>query len=157
MIPQITPPKLSDLTKGYVYRLWYGEKYLIVKCKTLYWSLKSINTDIERYFKNTKSGRSDNNDNSIFYGHIFANPELEFRMDIILMSDNPYQLLKQEVISLEWSNDPDCCNKTRLPYIPDDISKMKTGSWINRGHYLNFKKWYAKHTSLRQATATNGS
>jgi hypothetical protein len=157
MAPKIPVTDDLDQTRGYVYKLWYGEMYLIVKCKTLARSIQNLNSDIDRFLKDTKAGRTPENRYFRFYIHIWTHPELDFRIEPILISDNPYQLLKQEVLSLEECEiDPNRCNKDSIPYIPPTTNQMNKSSWINRGYYLNFRKWYAKHTTQRQAIATNG-
>jgi hypothetical protein len=154
MIPQVGLSVEFDPFGSYVYKLWYGEKYLIVKCKTLRRSLNNINNDLDYYFKGTKRGRTEDNDNYWFYKFVFENPSLDFTIEPILKNRTPYELLKCEFLELEkGKEDPRCLNKPdAIPYIPASTQRPNhTQSWINRGYYLNFMAWRKRYLSQKTA------
>lgn len=132
---------------GYVYKLYYMDKYIVVKCKTLRRSLEMINWDLSRYFRDTEKGATRNNDYYPFYDFIFENEGGELSLEPLFVSNNPYQLLIHETLAMdEARSDENCLNKRPMvPYIPPKTNQMLCSSWINRGYYLNFRKWYAKH------------
>lgn len=143
---KITVPYNLKEIKGCVFKLFYGDKYIVVMGKTLVRQVEMINNDIDRYFKNTQMGRSEGNIYFRFYYYIHSNPDLSFRFELVLQSENAYHLLKTCQIELDkGSKDDNCCNMIFEPYINKDIQRpiknRKFIWWINRGSFLNFKRW----------------
>lgn len=154
-IPAIViPPELVD-TQGCVFKLSYGSKYIISMGRSLAWPIKSIQDDIDRYVDNMNSAKSKERLYWKFCRIVKLGKTREFKIEVILESENPYQLLKCCQISLDnVKGDTNCLNTFFTPYISKRIQtapkflkerKYKDGtqnnSWINRGHYLNFKRW----------------
>lgn len=125
---------------GCVYKLFWGEKYIIVKCKTFLRSKTIFEQSLEAYLRR---GKRDNHYTSLFK-YIKSIPYLNFTTEILFESENPYRLLVEEQIQLDSAkNDENCLNESFDAYVPVLIQgKRKT--WINRGHYLNFRIWLKK-------------
>lgn len=133
-VPTIEPhPGLE----GCVYKLFWGEVYVIIKCKTFARSKTIIEQSLDRFLN--KKGKD------ILYHRFFTyikmHPFYSFRVKILLKSDNPYQLLIKEQEKLdEAREDLNCFNISFDAYVPHGI-QGKRKAWINRGHYLNFMIW----------------
>lgn len=145
-IPKIIIPDNLAEIKGNVFKLYYGEKYIVIMGKTLLRQVETIRNDLNRYFKETKLGRTPNNLYFKFYDFIYNTPGLNFNFELILQSEKPYQLLKCCQSELDKGNkDDNCMNMVFEPYINKELQKpLKSRKfiwWINRGEYLNFRKW----------------
>ena len=132
-----------------LYKLYYREHYIIVMARSVYRSVWSINDDLKRYaIGNTKAK---DGLYGVFCKHVLSNPGGKFRFERITVCDSPYQLLKACQIELDISSkDKLCLNTNTEPYISKRIqtaykyltpTAQKNTYWINRGHYLNYKKW----------------
>lgn len=154
MIPQVAVTIKFSPFSGYVYKLWYQDRYIVLKCKTFRRSAENINIDINRFFKAYGNPKDRDNDNDKFYQFVFNHCDgSEFTVEPVLISDNPYQLLKCEYQEmLKGKADPKCLNKRFYPYIPAHTQGRPGKSWINRGHYLNFRMW-EKRQSTQQKPA----
>lgn len=131
--------------EGCVYKLWYADKYIVVKCKTLVRSVQNINTNIEYYFKHLNHDKHQKDNYLQFYQHIQQHPGKQFKIDILLQSNNPYQLLIAEQTALDAGmEDENCLNILFDAYIPQSTQRNGEKSWINRGYYLNFCIWRKK-------------
>lgn len=129
--------------QGCVYKLWYADRYVVVKAKTLVRSVQTIEVDLGYFFTEREKEKNLYYD---FYIHIEANPGHEFKIELILQSNNPFELLKAEFLALEHGyGDEKCMNKEFEPYIPKNTQRKGKKSWINRGYYLNFMNWKKKH------------
>jgi len=140
---------IHDNIEGCVYKLWYSGKYVIIKCKTLVRSRENIETGLKYFLKNTPKGRNINDLYYKFYCHIIENIGNIFWIDILVSSNDPLKLLKSEFLELRKAKeDCNCLNRDFEPYVPHDTQRPK-GSWINRGHYLNYMKWRQKFTDKK--------
>lgn len=136
-----------------VFKLIYGDRYVIVKCKTLVRAVENINVGLKYFFKGTPKGRNPNDLYYKFYNFVADNPFLSFSIDPILISENPYELLKAEHISLqEGSANANCLNQVFDVYIPQFTQVNGKKSWINRGYYLNFMEWRKARLSNQSKT-----
>jgi hypothetical protein len=105
-------------------------------------SIQNLNTGLLYFFKNTKKGRNPNDMYFNFYSHVAENPFNSFKIELVLASDNPYELLKAEYLALIDGKDKNqCLNANKEPYIPEHTQVNGKKSWINRGYYLNFMDW----------------
>lgn len=148
------PDGIKD-AKACVFKLYYGEKYIISMGRSLAWPIKTIQADIDRYSDNLESAKSHERLYWKFCRLVKLGKEREFKIEVLLESESPYQLLKRCQLELDNSiEDINCLNTFFEPYISKRIQtstkflkerKYKDGtlniSWINRGHYLNFRKW----------------
>lgn len=142
-----------------VYRLWYGDMYVIVKGKNLAGSVFLIQKGMAYFFagggrvgKDTpagkpgeghKEGQGKNTFYFQFYSHVKTSPTLEWKVEVIFESDNGYQLLKREQQEIDASiRDKRCLNSNIVAYIPKFRAKSALyGDWIKPTHVLCFKKF----------------
>lgn len=137
-----------------VYKLWYGDVYLIVKGKTLSGSIYLIEKGYAAFI--AAGGGSGNQEGGVgqhewdgvnsyyfkFYRYMHKNPGLTSKVEVLLESNNPYELLKLEQIELQKSiRDKKCLNSNLNAYIPKYRAKTKSYGWINKGYVLSFKKF----------------
>lgn len=121
---------------GCVYRLYCGKKYIIVKGKTLAGSIFLIE---KGYAYAIAFGHQQIEKGKelpyyyAFYKYIKDHPDYLFKIEIILESENPYQLLKREQIELDQMfTDKNCLNANMIAYTP---------KWISKAYVMNFKKF----------------
>lgn len=133
--------------KGHVvYKLWYENKYVVVAGKTIERSVANLNTGLFYFFKDTPKGRNPNDIFYTFYCHVDDFPFKEFTIEIVNITENPYQHLKSLFMELRKAKeDTRCLNLYFEPYIPVRTNKGKQKSWINRGYYLNYMQWKKKY------------
>jgi hypothetical protein len=132
-----------------VYRLWYSDKYVIVKGKNLAGSIFLIQKGLAYFLaggvagEGHKEGQGKNTFYFQFYTFIKENPQLEWKVEVIFESDNGYQLLKREQQELEAAiADKRCLSGNVEAYIPKFRAKTGMyGDWIKPAHVLNFKKY----------------
>lgn len=159
---KLTPDDLE--VQSCVYKLFCGDRYVIVKGKTLAGSIYLIergyagfiagggrpNTEKDTLNKKwEKVGGSGQNEwdgtNSYYmklYKFIKENPLLPIRHEVLIESDNAYVLLKTEQMALDAAvRDKKCLNNNLTSYIPIYRAKTKSYGWMNRGSVLAFKKF----------------
>lgn len=142
-----------------VYRLWYGDKYVIVKGKNLAGSVYLIQKGLAYFLagggkasessaagvkgEGHKEGQGKNTFYFQFYTFVKDHPGLEWKVEVVLESDNGYQLLKREQIELAGAiNDKRCLSGNVEAYIPKFRPKTALyGDWIKPAHVLCFKKY----------------
>ena len=144
-----------------VYKLWHGPKYLIIKGKNLASSIflfekgyayfvgggggVKLNHTGEKSAEFGKGQQEWDGVNSYyyqFYKWIYDNPELKSRVEVLIESNNAYELLKREQIELQNAiRDKNCLNRNVTAYIPKYRAKTKSYGWINKGSVLAFKKY----------------
>ena len=131
---------------GCIYKLWYLNKYIIVKCKTLFRSKENIESGLKYFFKNTPKGRKETDYFHLFFVFVLDNPFNDFSIEIIFESENPLELLKREFLEKQKAkSDENCLNNSFDVYVPKNTQVNGKKSWINRGYYLNFMQWRLKY------------
>lgn len=139
------------VVEGCVFKLWYAEKYVVIKCHKIARAIENINNGLVHFFKNTPKGRNPNDLYFLFYHHVSDNPFKNFKIEFILKSDNPYELLKSEQIALDAGKlDKNCLNRVFDAYVPQNTQVNGKKSWINRGYYLNFMEWKRNRPTISQ-------
>jgi hypothetical protein len=131
-----------------VYKLYYGTRYIIWKGETLIESLSLLQ---KGYAYHVAYGQSEADDKQNkffiqFYKYIQSHPDLDFRLEILLASQNAYELLKREQMELIacWT-DKKCLNNNQESYLPKFREKTQTyGSWITKRNVADFKKFLKK-------------
>lgn len=155
--PKIIIPIYVVDIKACVYKLYYGEYYIIIMSNSIYRSIWSINDDLARYYSYNGQERSKDGLYGKFCKHVLANPKQKFRFEMLFVSDSPYEILKACKLALDSAKeDTYCLNTSYEPFVskriqtnPKYLTKAATEHkyWISRGHYLNYKKWEASHSS----------
>jgi hypothetical protein len=133
---QHTIPFLSGIN-GCVFKLFWGNGYVVIKGKTFLRQRTIIQSSLDLFLRKGTKDRH----YSKFFEYIKAHTGSSFEVEILYLDENPYQLLINEQTWLEkCKNDINCMNTIFDAYIPKGIQGSRK-SWINRGHYLNFKMW----------------
>lgn len=150
MNPKIIIPIHLENVKDCIFKLYYGNYYVIGMGSNLEYQIKTIQGDIERYISGARSSRDISRLYSIFCNIIRELPDREFKIEILMKDGKPYQLLKRCQTELDEAlSDRNCLNTLFIPFLSSRIQtppiylkfKAKTPHWINRGIYLNFRKW----------------
>lgn len=138
------------LTGSCVLKITYdGKKYIIVKCKEAYGSIKRIENALNGFVRGGV-----NNPEGLyfhFYNYIKKNPHKDFKVDVLLESDNCYELLKREQAELNAgiSNKAFMNNQT-IAYIPAYNDINRAYGWIPGHAVLNFNNWFKKNKPKRK-------
>lgn len=146
-------PEIDQEVASCVYKIYYGDKYLIIKGKTLSGSVYLLQKGYAQFIAggggsgNNAAGSGHTEWDGIntyykqFYQHVHKN-NLSFSVRVLLESDNHYDLLKKEQQELNLSiKDKKCLNSNVESYIPKYRKSTKMYGWINRGSVLSFKKF----------------
>lgn len=127
-----------------VYKLFYNNKYIIIKGKSLSGSIFLFKKGFSYYIGYEHSEGSKHSDFLYvqFYEHIKTYPGHSFYISI-LSYGSPYELLKAEQIALNQAiHDKNCLNTNIDAYIPKWNPKSKMyGGWISKSAYMNYKKF----------------
>jgi hypothetical protein len=150
-------PTVDQEVESCVYKLFYGEKYIIVKGKTLSGSIYFILTNGYSKFlaagggrgnKNGGTGQKEWEDNNNFYKKFYTwikRNNLSFKIEILLETNNPYQLLKAEQVALNMSiKDKNCLNNNVTSYIPKFREKTGMYGWIPKKDIASFRRFLSK-------------
>lgn len=148
--PEIPPPIIiipDELAKMEycVFKLYYHDRYVIMMGKRVVRQIEIIQDDMRKYF----CGRRDYKDFYFsLYEYIYNNQGQEFKFELLIHNPSPYQLLKRCQIEFDEAiADTNCLNSNFQPFLskmiqtPPFYQKRKYEYWINRGQYLNFRKW----------------
>lgn len=137
--------KIPNDVTSCVYRLWYNSKYLVLKTKTLYWSVEKIKKGLHYFLKHTEHSHDPKSLGYKLYNYVEDYPGNNFSIEVILQSDSAYELLRREQQELDKSKqDTNCLNVKFDAYAPrymQSNKKDKPQTWIKRGTYLNFLRW----------------
>ena len=134
-----------------VYKLHYGDRYIIAKGKTLAGSLYLIEKGYAAFIAGGKlaskgHGHKEWEGKNTYYRRLYTyiqkNPGLLFRVEVLLEDSNGYNLLKKEQTELDAGiRDKRCLNSNVTSYIPQYRPTSKSYGWISRAHVLCFKKY----------------
>ena len=130
----------SRLVEKCVCRINYGDKYVISKLKHLNQGLDRIENALNAYIRGGK-----NNHSGLYYHlfeHVMQNPGLKFKVEVLLESENGYELLKKEQTELDLGRkDPNFLNNQTVAYIPEYDPDKEMYGWLTKNEVLNFRKW----------------
>ncbi len=127
-----------------------NKKYIIIKCKEGYASLKRIENALNAYIR----GGVNNPDGLYFhfYNYIKKNPHKEFQVEVLLESASAYELLKREQTELNNGiSDRRFMNNQVTAYIPAYNEDNRAYGWIPSHAVLNFNNWYKKNKPKSKA------
>jgi hypothetical protein len=118
-----------------VYKLFYGDKYVIVKAKTLSGSIYLFQKGLMGFLNASgimgKEGYTENTFFFRLYKGIKKTPKQPFRIEILLESNDPYSLLVAEQAYLNESiKDKKCLNVNVLSYVPKYRKATNSYGWI---------------------------
>lgn len=130
-----------------VYKLYYGNRYVIVKGKTLAGSIYLIEKGYANFISSWGGikGKESEDVNSYykkFYLYIHKKPKLSFRVELLLESNDGSKLLMKECNELNRSiRDKKCLNNNVEPYIPIFREKTQSYGWISKEAVESFKEF----------------
>lgn len=134
-----------------VVKLKYNDKYVIVKCKNSFTTLKSIENGLNAFIRGGK-----NNPEGFFfylYAYIKENPGGKIRVEYLSPEgqEDPYKLLVIEQQRLnEGLSDPNMLNNQREAHIPSYDESSGLYGWITAGAVLNFRNWKKRQKRPRK-------
>lgn len=143
------PPVIYSLPKVYgtgpcVYRLAYGDHFVIVKAKDHQKSVEGIQKALNQFMRQSELQRQPTNLYFHFFSHIEKKKRSDgiFTVEILMEGDNQYELLKKEQEELDDNvKNTHCLNNNITAYIPQYNETTGLYGWISKGAYLNFQKW----------------
>lgn len=137
-----------------VYKLNCGNKYVIIKGKTLSGSLYFIQNGYALFLAagggigNRKGGigqKEWDDSNSYYkklYRYIKKNPQIQLTISILLESNDAFELLKREYDELQRSiRDKKCLNSNVTSYIPKFKEKTGMYGWISAADVERFQQY----------------
>lgn len=124
-----------------VVKITYGNRYVIAKFKTQSAGLKRIEDNVNSFMRG-----GTNNPDGLYYhllNYVKRQPQHRFKVQTLLFSDNPYELLKREQEELDKGRkDKNFLNNQIQAYIPQyNEEKKMYGGWIPQIAVLNFNNW----------------
>lgn len=142
-------PKIYGV-KSCVYKLFCHDRYVIIKAKDHEQSVQGIQKALNQFLRNSELQRSPTNLYYHFFTYVAKQKESKFIVEILKESENAYDLLVSEQISLNVSRkDKKCLNNNVDAYIPAFNDTTNTYGWIPKNAYLNFKKWLKSNTKAK--------
>lgn len=128
-----------------VYKLYYNTRYVVVKAKNCLGSLRAIQKSLNQYMKGYESQRKKDNLYRHFFQFIERNAGGEFKIQLALVSENSYKLLKMEQHLIKKAKkDKKCLQNRGGAYIPQWNEETQMYNWINRGTVMNFLRYKNK-------------
>jgi hypothetical protein len=142
-LPALLIPGVDMEAGSCVFKLHYGSKYVIIKGKTMSGVIYLFEKGYAHFLAFDHSAGDKRNVYYFkFYSYIKSHPNLQFKIEMLLESENAYQLLKMEQIALNISiKDKNCLNNNLTAYIPQYRATTQSYGWINKGSVLSFKRY----------------
>lgn len=141
-------------TESCVYKLYYGDRYVIIKAKSLAGSIYLFEKGYAAFVAggggtgNKKAGEGQKEWDGTntyyfkFYSYIHDNPKQEFMVEVLLETNNGYQLLKKEEQELsKCISDKKCFNSNVTAYIPKFRSKTNSYGWLSKRNVADFRRF----------------
>lgn len=135
---------IIDSINECVFKLFYENKFVVVKGKSLVGSLKNISKAVEDFSKKPMEDWPQDHLYLHFIEYILEKGAdvPAYKIEIVLVTPNRVELLKAEQTCLwENRNDPDCLNNAVDAYIPVWNEEKALFGWINKGEFLAFTRW----------------
>lgn len=128
-----------------VYKLYYNSRYVIVKAKNGFGSLKAIQKSLNQYMKGSEAQRKPDNLYRHFFNYINTHKGGTFKVQMVFINDNPYKLLRMENhLVKKGRKDKKCLQNRTGAYIPQWNAELQMYNWINRGEVMNFQRYKNK-------------
>lgn len=125
-----------------VYRISFNDKFVIVKAKDHIMSIQAIQKSLNQFMRNSELQRNPTNLYYHFFSYVEKVKDGYFTVEILLESDNAYELLKAEQKALnEAIKDKKCLNNNVEAYIPDFNEITGMYGWLPKTSVMSFKKW----------------
>lgn len=150
-------PEIDYEVAACIYKLYYGDRYVIIKGKTLAGSIYFVLQNGYSKFlaagggtgrKKGGAGQKEWEESNHFYKKFYRwvkKNSFTFTVEVILESDDAYELLKREQIELNKSiRDKKCLNNNVLAYIPKYREKTGMYGWISAKEVALFRRFITK-------------
>ena|SRR5882762_3214956 len=134
-----------------VVKLKYGDKYVIIKCKDSFKTLKSVENGLNGFLRGGKNNPA--GFHFYLYNYIKENPGSKLKVEYLSPEryEDPYKLLVMEQQHLDAGlNDPNMLNNQREAHIPPYNNDTGLYGWITAGAVLNFRNWLKRHKRGRK-------
>ncbi len=129
-----------------IYKIWYGEKYIIWYGVTLWGSYYHFKKGYDNYNPALDVYHK------LIYEHMRTHPGPKLRVELLQQPDTAYDLLKQQQLLLdEAEGDKDCMNRRPFePYIPKMNKSTKDRGNFPAQAYASYRRFisgerYLKH------------
>lgn len=126
-------PEIDSIGLPTVFKLYCGDKYIIHKGKTLGGAIFHIQRACGYFiaYNHNKLTEYDQKYYQAFYEYVFKHRDKKFHVEVVLSSEDAYQILVTEQLSLNAAiKDKNCLNNNLNGYVP--VLNAKTGihGWI---------------------------
>lgn len=142
---------IEEMIKGYpetpaVYKFYYGEAFLICKSKSLSGGIYQLQKMYGYYIAYDHTPHDDiGNYNAQFYEYIKRNPDLKFRVEVILQSESAYDLLIAEQNALDqYGRNKKCKNSNVDAYVNKFNEKTGMYNWMSADDVERFYESISK-------------
>jgi hypothetical protein len=134
-----------------VVKLKYEDKYVIIKCKNSFTTLKAVENGLNSFLRGGKNNPAGFHFH--LYNHIKEHPGGKIKVEYLSPEawNDPYKLLVIEQQRLDdGRNDPNMLNNQRDAYIPPYDEATGLYGWISPGAVLNFRNWLKRRKKARK-------
>lgn len=134
-----------------VYKLYYGDRYIINYGKDLAGSLFLLQKGYAYHVAYEQQEADDKKNKTWikFYRYIQKNPNKKFKVEVIFKSKSAYQIIKRCQIELDKSfSDRKCLNNNLTAYIPLYRPNLNMYGWITPRQVALFKSFLEKRDKL---------
>lgn len=115
-----------------VFKLYYGDRYIIHKGKYLGFSIQLLQRNYGYFLAYKHDEKKSVDFYTDFYNYITKNDGLNFRVEVIHHNESAFEILKKEHELLnECIKDKKCKNGNVAPYIPKFNEKTKMYNWMS--------------------------
>lgn len=132
-----------------VYKLYYGDRYIINYGKDLAGSLFLIQKGFAYHVAYGQKEADDKKNKTWmkFYRYIQKNPKLKFRLEVLFKSKSAFQVLKRCQIELDKAiSDRKCLNNNLTPYLPVYRPNLNMYGWITPRQIKLFENFTRKQS-----------
>lgn len=124
-------------------KLMLGNKFFIVKVKTIQWLEMHLNQVLKAY---NMGGTKDMYLPVVEYIH--KKGHYDIKVKFICQSQNAYEVVKAEYIALQENEGKQrFLNRSTEPYIPKWNPTTKKFGWLSQAQFLAYKKLVKKYTN----------
>lgn len=129
-----------------VFKIWFGQRYFIWKCKALHQAVNNISVEIDRRLR---LGLKDGDIYEKIVKYIRKARVAQFEVEVVFKSDNPVDVLKYEHKALKSAQkDELCLNTIFIPGLP---------KWVPETAGAEYNKWKQDLTKVKKEKKKNAA
>lgn len=129
-----------------VFKIWFGQRYFIWKCKALHQAVNNISVEIDRRLR---LGIKDGDIYEKIVKYIRKARVSQFEVEMLLKSDDPVEILQYEHKVLKAAQkDEMCLNTLFVPGSP---------KWVPETAINEYNKWKQSLTQVKKAKKKNAT